>query len=164
MKPGTSAVVIMASKITEDKFAEAMKSYGGTLLKTSLTTEGRRNSPTSSQASSYFDRTVFTVTTPNRANPPIRTRGRLSQGLAHRLCVRGPEDAGAVQVHASLQGRDLHLAEHRESLNRHVRGFQGGFGEVDAHRSEDRHHRRGLRQCPRTLALDLAEHGDQRSA
>lgn len=39
MKPGTSAVVIMASKITEDKFAEAMKPYGGTLLKTSLTTE-----------------------------------------------------------------------------------------------------------------------------
>ena len=41
-KPGTSAVVIMASKITDDKFAEAMKSYGGTLLKTSLTTEDEK--------------------------------------------------------------------------------------------------------------------------
>jgi uncharacterized membrane protein len=32
----------MASKITEDKFAEAMKPYGGTLLKTSLTTEDEK--------------------------------------------------------------------------------------------------------------------------
>lgn len=39
MKPGTAAVVIMASKITEDKFAEAMKPFGGNLLKTSLSTE-----------------------------------------------------------------------------------------------------------------------------
>jgi len=27
---------VMASKITDDKFADAMKQYGGTLLKTSL--------------------------------------------------------------------------------------------------------------------------------
>jgi uncharacterized membrane protein len=31
-----SAVVIMASKITEDKFASAMQPFGGTILKTSL--------------------------------------------------------------------------------------------------------------------------------
>ncbi|MCX4825574.1 DUF1269 domain-containing protein [Streptomyces sp. NBC_01142] len=37
LKPGSSAVVIMASKITEDKFAAEMQRYGGTLLKTSLT-------------------------------------------------------------------------------------------------------------------------------
>lgn len=42
MKPGTSAVVIMASKITEDRFGEAMKPYGGVLLKTSLTTEDEK--------------------------------------------------------------------------------------------------------------------------
>ncbi|MEO6822590.1 MAG: DUF1269 domain-containing protein [Candidatus Nanopelagicales bacterium] len=36
LKPGHAAVVIMASKITEDKFADGMKAYGGTLLKTSL--------------------------------------------------------------------------------------------------------------------------------
>ncbi|MGV8964777.1 MAG: DUF1269 domain-containing protein [Cellulomonas sp.] len=36
LKPGGAAVVVMASKITDDKFAEAMKQYGGTLLKTSL--------------------------------------------------------------------------------------------------------------------------------
>jgi uncharacterized membrane protein len=42
MKPGTAAVVIMASKITEDKFAEAMKPYGGNLLKTSLSTENEQ--------------------------------------------------------------------------------------------------------------------------
>ena len=36
LKPGGAAVVVMASKITEDKFADAMKQYGGTLLKTSL--------------------------------------------------------------------------------------------------------------------------------
>lgn len=36
LTPGHSAVVIMASKITEDKFAAAMKPHGGTILKTSL--------------------------------------------------------------------------------------------------------------------------------
>jgi uncharacterized membrane protein len=36
VEPGHSAVVIMASKVTEDKFASAMHPYGGTILKTSL--------------------------------------------------------------------------------------------------------------------------------
>lgn len=36
LDPGHSAVVIMASKITEDKFATAMQPFGGTILKTSL--------------------------------------------------------------------------------------------------------------------------------
>lgn len=36
IEPGHSAVVIMASKVTEDKFASAMQPYGGTILKTSL--------------------------------------------------------------------------------------------------------------------------------
>ena len=36
IEPGHSAVVIMASKITEDKFASAMQRFGGTILKTSL--------------------------------------------------------------------------------------------------------------------------------
>ena len=36
LEPGHSAVVIMASKITEDKFANAMQPFGGTILKTSL--------------------------------------------------------------------------------------------------------------------------------
>ncbi|MFE5937470.1 DUF1269 domain-containing protein [Streptomyces sp. NPDC056470] len=36
LKPGSAAVVIMASKVTEDKFAAAMQSFGGTVLKTSL--------------------------------------------------------------------------------------------------------------------------------
>jgi uncharacterized membrane protein len=36
IEPGHSAIVIMASKITEDKFANAMQPFGGTLLKTSL--------------------------------------------------------------------------------------------------------------------------------
>jgi len=36
LKPGGAAVVVMASKITDDKFADAMKQFGGTLLKTSL--------------------------------------------------------------------------------------------------------------------------------
>ena len=36
IEPGHSAVVIMASKITEDKFASAMQPFGGTVLKTSL--------------------------------------------------------------------------------------------------------------------------------
>jgi uncharacterized membrane protein len=36
LQPGKAAVVIMAEKITEDKFADRMARYGGTLLKTSL--------------------------------------------------------------------------------------------------------------------------------
>jgi uncharacterized membrane protein len=36
LEPGHSAVVMMASKITEDKFASAMRPFGGTVLKTSL--------------------------------------------------------------------------------------------------------------------------------
>lgn len=42
LTPGSAAVVIMASKITEDKFADAMKAYGGTLLKTSLSEEDEK--------------------------------------------------------------------------------------------------------------------------
>lgn len=37
LEPGHAAVVIMASKITEDRFAAAMAPLGGTILKTSLT-------------------------------------------------------------------------------------------------------------------------------
>jgi uncharacterized membrane protein len=36
LHPGSAAVVVMASKITEDKFADAMAPFGGKLLKTSL--------------------------------------------------------------------------------------------------------------------------------
>jgi uncharacterized membrane protein len=36
VEPGHSAVVIMATKITEDKFASAMQKFGGTILKTSM--------------------------------------------------------------------------------------------------------------------------------
>ncbi|HXT92803.1 MAG TPA: DUF1269 domain-containing protein [Trebonia sp.] len=36
IEPGHSAVVIMAAKVTEDKFGTAMQQFGGTLLKTSL--------------------------------------------------------------------------------------------------------------------------------
>ncbi|MFC8275656.1 DUF1269 domain-containing protein [Streptomyces sp. NPDC057271] len=39
LKPGSAAVVIMASKVTEDKFTSAMQSFGGTVLKTSLSEE-----------------------------------------------------------------------------------------------------------------------------
>ncbi|MEV4946463.1 DUF1269 domain-containing protein [Streptomyces sp. NPDC053755] len=36
LEPGSAAVVIMASAITEDAFAEALHPFGGTVLKTSL--------------------------------------------------------------------------------------------------------------------------------
>ncbi|MEU2239429.1 DUF1269 domain-containing protein [Streptomyces sp. NPDC018338] len=42
LEPGSAAVVVMASKITEDRFAEAMEAYGGTVLKTSLSEESER--------------------------------------------------------------------------------------------------------------------------
>lgn len=36
LEPGKAAVVVLASKITEDKFAAAMSPFGGTVLQTSL--------------------------------------------------------------------------------------------------------------------------------
>ncbi|MFD8204941.1 DUF1269 domain-containing protein [Streptomyces sp. NPDC059695] len=42
LAPGSAAVVIMASKITEDRFAAAMEPFGGTVLKTSLPAESER--------------------------------------------------------------------------------------------------------------------------
>jgi uncharacterized membrane protein len=36
IEPGHSAVVIMAAKITEDKFRAAMRPFGGTILQTSM--------------------------------------------------------------------------------------------------------------------------------
>jgi uncharacterized membrane protein len=42
VEPGHSAVVIMASKITEDKFATAMQPFGGTVIKTSLSESDER--------------------------------------------------------------------------------------------------------------------------
>ena len=41
-QPGKATIVIMAEKITEDKFAERMAAYGGTLLKTSLSEADER--------------------------------------------------------------------------------------------------------------------------
>ena len=42
LTPGKAAVVIMATKITEDKFGSAMKPYGGEVLQTSLSTEDEK--------------------------------------------------------------------------------------------------------------------------
>lgn len=42
LAPGSSAVVVMATKVTEDKFAAAMEQFGGTVLKTSLPEQSER--------------------------------------------------------------------------------------------------------------------------
>jgi uncharacterized membrane protein len=42
LEPGKAAVVIMANKITEDKFAAAMAPFGGTVLQTSLSDEDEK--------------------------------------------------------------------------------------------------------------------------
>ncbi|MFD9029629.1 DUF1269 domain-containing protein [Streptomyces sp. NPDC059567] len=42
LEPGSSAVVIMASKMDDEKFAAAMQGYGGTVLKTSLAEEDEK--------------------------------------------------------------------------------------------------------------------------
>ena len=36
LEPGTSAIMVIVRKVTPDKFIEALKPYGGTVLKTSL--------------------------------------------------------------------------------------------------------------------------------
>ena len=41
LKPGNSAIVIMADKITEDKFIDAMKPYGGQVLQDLAVRRGR---------------------------------------------------------------------------------------------------------------------------
>jgi uncharacterized membrane protein len=42
LKPGTAAVVVMASELTEDKFATALSPFGGEILRTSLSDEAER--------------------------------------------------------------------------------------------------------------------------
>ncbi|WP_406865113.1 DUF1269 domain-containing protein [Streptomyces sp. HUAS MG47] len=42
LKPGSAAVVIMATKVTDDKFTAAMQQHGGTVLKTSLSGEDEK--------------------------------------------------------------------------------------------------------------------------
>jgi uncharacterized membrane protein len=42
LTPGRGAVVIMASKLTQDKFTEAMKPFGGDVLQTSLSREDEK--------------------------------------------------------------------------------------------------------------------------
>jgi len=42
IEPGHSAVVIMAAKVTEDKFRTAMAPFGGTVLQTSMTDEDEK--------------------------------------------------------------------------------------------------------------------------
>jgi uncharacterized membrane protein len=42
LSPGRAAVVLMAAKMTEDKFSEAMRPFGGELLQTSLSHEDER--------------------------------------------------------------------------------------------------------------------------
>ena len=46
LKPGTSALFLLLEKVTPDKAVEAMSKYGGTVLKTSLSKEERKNSKT----------------------------------------------------------------------------------------------------------------------
>lgn len=42
LEDGKAAVVVMANKVTEDKFAAAMGEFGGTILKTSLSDEDEK--------------------------------------------------------------------------------------------------------------------------
>jgi uncharacterized membrane protein len=42
LKPGTSALFMMLEKVTPDKAVEAVRQYGGTILKTSLSKEDER--------------------------------------------------------------------------------------------------------------------------
>lgn len=42
LQPGKAAVVVLARKITEDKFSAAMSAFGGTVLKSSLSEEDEK--------------------------------------------------------------------------------------------------------------------------
>ncbi|MET9346415.1 DUF1269 domain-containing protein [Streptomyces termitum] len=43
LRPGAAALVLMAGKLTEDKFTDAMRHHGGTVLKTSLSDEDEKD-------------------------------------------------------------------------------------------------------------------------
>jgi uncharacterized membrane protein len=42
VQPGTSAILVIVRKVTPDKFLEALRPYGGTVLRTSLTREAEQ--------------------------------------------------------------------------------------------------------------------------
>jgi uncharacterized membrane protein len=42
VRPGTSALLVIVRKVTPDKFLEALKPYGGTVLQTSLSHEAEQ--------------------------------------------------------------------------------------------------------------------------
>lgn len=42
LSPGKAAVVLMARKVTEDKFGAAMSEFGGTVLQTSLSAQDEK--------------------------------------------------------------------------------------------------------------------------
>ena len=42
VKPGTSAILVILRQVTYDKFVEALRPYGGTILKTSLSHEAEQ--------------------------------------------------------------------------------------------------------------------------
>jgi len=42
VKPGTSCLFLMVEKVTPDKAVDAMKQFGGTVLKSSLSKEGEQ--------------------------------------------------------------------------------------------------------------------------
>ena len=42
LQPGTSALFLMAEKVTPDKAVEALSKYGGTVIKTSLSKEAEQ--------------------------------------------------------------------------------------------------------------------------
>ena len=42
LEPGKAAVVVLATKLTEDKFSAGMGEFGGTVLKTSLSDEDEK--------------------------------------------------------------------------------------------------------------------------
>jgi uncharacterized membrane protein len=42
IQPGTSALFLMVEKVTPDKAVDAMRKYGGTVLKTSLSKDGEK--------------------------------------------------------------------------------------------------------------------------
>jgi uncharacterized membrane protein len=43
IQPGTSALFLMVEKVTPDKAIDAMRKYGGTVLKTSLSKDGEKD-------------------------------------------------------------------------------------------------------------------------
>jgi hypothetical protein len=114
VKPGTSAIMVIVRKVTPDRFLEALRPYGGTVLQTSLSHDAEQqlmkalhgDDPTAPTWESSRLQPEPRPGTPDRgARPgrrPLRGRDRLR---AVRSCPARPVTPGRPRISLDGAGR-----------------------------------------------------------